>query len=52
MKKQSRAHTLRVCIYAGLGPNGGAGDPRDAQDGAATPDGALRRPSDHRLRLW
>ena len=38
-------------LYAGLGSDGGAGDPCDAQDDAAAPNGALRRPPDHRLRL-
>jgi len=36
--------------YAGLGPDGDARDPFNAQDGAAAPDGALWV-SDHRLRL-
>ncbi|XP_039784737.1 alcohol dehydrogenase-like 3 isoform X7 [Panicum virgatum] len=34
-----------------LGSDGGARDSCDAQDDAAAPNGALRRPSDHRLRL-
>ena len=38
-------------LYAGLGSDGGARDSCDAQDDAAAPNGALRRPPDHRLRL-
>ena len=52
MKWKEASHGHTMCIYAGLGPDGDVGDPRDAEDDAATPDGALRRPSDHRLRLW